>query len=192
MRKIAATFLIIGLVITMAACGASSDSGAATGGNTAVLETSFGTVEIELFMDTAPIAAGNFKEKCDSGFYNGLTFHRIVEQFVAQGGDPQGTGAGGGQMGIDNNISGLSNLRGTLAMASASRAKPIADQSDAQFFINLVDNTFLDGMGFYAFGKVTKGMDVVDKLALVEKKMGGDGAMSSPVEPVVIDKAYTK
>ncbi|HOO97125.1 MAG TPA: peptidylprolyl isomerase [Caldisericia bacterium] len=164
----------------------------AESGTVVVFDTSFGSFEITLFDAAAPIAAGNFRDKVASGFYNGLTFHRIVEGFVAQGGDPLGTGTGGGQMNVDANISGLSNLRGTLAMASSSRAKPITDQSDAQFFINLVNNTFLDGMGFYAFGEVTSGMSVVDKLALVEKKMGADGAMSSPITPVVIDRAYVK
>ena len=137
----------------------------------AVLTTGFGMIEIELKTKDAPISALNFMNKAMAKAFDGTTFHRLVPGFVIQGGDPNSKdadpnndGMGGDRM--DAEPRKLSNLRGTVSMASSSRAVPIADQSDMQFFINL-DNTCarLDGMGFIPFGKVVKGMDVVDVIA---------------------------
>lgn len=155
-----------------------------------VFETNHGTYEVTLNTNT-PVATGNMVNKVLAGFYNNLTFHRIVNGFVIQGGDPEGTGMGGGQMKMDP-IGKNSNLKGTISMASGSRNKPISDQSDAQFFINTADNVRLDDYGFVAFGKVTKGYDVVEKIENVKCVRGNDGAMSSPVEKVVITKAWVK
>lgn len=157
---------------------------------TIVFETNHGIIEFGVYSDT-PVASRNMIDKVKAGFFNNLTFHRVVKGFVIQGGDPQGTGMGGGLMGVDP-MGGHSNLKGTIAMASSSQAKPIADQSDAQFFFNTNDNTFLDGMGFVAFGKVTAGYDAIEKIENVQCGPGGDGANSSPVEKVVITKAYVK
>jgi peptidyl-prolyl cis-trans isomerase B (cyclophilin B) len=162
---------------------------------TIVFETNYGNIEFGLYADT-PIATQNMIDKVNAGFYNNLTFHRVAKNpdgsnFVIQGGDPQGTGMGGGQMGVDP-IGDHSNLKGTIAMASSSRAQPITDQSDAQFFFNTNDNTFLDGYGFIAFGVVTSGYDVCEKIQNVPCGPGGDGSNSSPIEPVVITKAYVK
>lgn len=155
-----------------------------------VFETNHGTYEVTLNTDT-PVATGNMLKKVEAGFYNNLTFHRVVNGFVIQGGDPQGTGMGGGEMKMDP-IGKNSNLKGTISMASGSRNKPITDQSDAQFFINTADNFRLDDYGFVAFGKVTKGYDVIEKIENVKCVRGNDGAMSSPVEKVIITKACVK
>ena len=155
-----------------------------------VFETNLGTYEVTLNADT-PVATGNMLKKIEAGFYNNLTFHRVVNGFVIQGGDPQGTGMGGGEMKMDP-IGKNSNLKGTISMASGSRNKPITDQSDAQFFINTADNVRLDDYGFVAFGKVTKGYEVVEKIENVKCVRGNDGAMSSPVEKVIITKAWVK
>ncbi|NLI40150.1 MAG: peptidylprolyl isomerase [Caldisericales bacterium] len=156
-------------------------------GKTIVFETNYGIFEIALYSD-APIASKNLIDKANSGFYNGLTFHRVVKGFVIQGGDPLGNGTGGNTMGLDPR--GLhQSKRGTISMASANIE---VNQSDAQFFINLVDNFRLDEMGFIAFGEVTKGMEVVDKIAEVPCNPGADGANSSPVSPVLINKVYVK
>jgi cyclophilin family peptidyl-prolyl cis-trans isomerase len=137
----------------------------------AVLTTGFGVIEIELMTKDAPVSALNFMNKAVAKAFDGTTFHRLVPGFVIQGGDPNSKdadpnndGMGGDRM--DAEPRKLSNLRGTVSMASSSRAMPIADQSDMQFFINL-DNACarLDGMGFIPFGKVVKGMDVVDAIA---------------------------
>ncbi|MEZ4812268.1 MAG: peptidylprolyl isomerase [Caldisericia bacterium] len=159
----------------------------------AVFETNYGTYEVTLWVGKAPIAAGNMADKIKAGFFNNLTFHRIVNGFVIQGGDPLGNGTGGGNMNVDPKFTGSSNVKGTIAMASSTTGNPMPYQSDAQFFINLGDNSFLDGSGFIAFGEVTKGMDVVDKIANVETTYGPGGReKSTPVEPVLINKAYIK
>lgn len=155
-----------------------------------VFETNLGTYEVTLNSDT-PVATGNMLKKVEAGFYNNLTFHRVVNGFVIQGGDPQGTGMGGGEMKMDP-IGKNSNLKGTISMASGSRNKPITDQSDAQFFINTADNVRLDDYGFVAFGRVTNGYEVIEKIENVKCVRGNDGAMSSPVEKVIITKAWVK
>ena len=155
-----------------------------------VFETNLGTYEVTLNSDT-PVATGNMLKKVEAGFYNNLTFHRVVNGFVIQGGDPQGTGMGGGEMKMDP-IGKNSNLKGTISMASGSRNKPITDQSDAQFFINTADNVRLDDYGFVAFGKVTNGYEVIEKIENVKCVRGNDGAMSSPVEKVIITKTWVK
>lgn len=164
---------------------------------TVVFETNYGNFEITLWLDKAPITAGNMADKVEAGFYNGLTFHRIVNGFVIQGGDPLGNGTGGNNMNVDPVFDGSSNVTGTVSMASSatgdtSVGKPMPYQSDAQFFINLSDNTFLDGMGFIAFGEVTGGMDIVRIIENVETMTGPSGEKSTPTSPVTIEKAYVE
>lgn len=136
----------------------------------AVLSTDLGKITIELQPEKAPKTVANFLQKARSKAIDGTTFHRVVPRFVIQGGDPlskdndpTNDGTGGGTMGVETRA--LSNARGSISMASASRAVPIDSQSDAQFFINLNDNLGLDQYGFIPFGKVTEGMDVVSKIA---------------------------
>jgi peptidyl-prolyl cis-trans isomerase A (cyclophilin A) len=155
-----------------------------------VLETSQGTIKIELFEDEAPISTANFLSYADKGFYNDTVFHRVIPDFMIQGG---GFAADMSRKQTDPAIkneaeNGLKNLRGTLAMARTQAE----DSATAQFFINLKDNAFLDhgerGFGYAVFGKVTSGMDVVDKIAAVETAAKG-GHTDVPVEPVLIKTA---
>ena len=145
------------------------------------LETNKGDIVIELY-DDMPITAGNFKSLVEAGTYDGVIFHRIIEDFMVQGGDPTGTGYG--DPSIPNikdeftHAGGNKNNRGTLSMANAG-----PNTGSSQFFINLVDNNFLDGK-HPTFGEVIEGMDVVDAMAKVAK-----GANDKPVEDVVIVKA---
>lgn len=142
-----------------------------------VLDTDFGQIEIELFPKDAPQTVLNFVSKTLARSFDGTTFHRLVPDFVIQGGDPlskdsdpANDGYGGEQMGAEPRKK--SNLRGTISMASSSRAQPIDSQSDAQFFINLDDKcTRLDQMGFIPFGQVVKGMEVVDLIAKQPRDM---------------------
>lgn len=161
---------------------------------TVVFETNMGNIEFKLFADT-PIAAKNMIDRVNAGKYNNLTFHRVIPDFMIQGGDPDGTGAGGGQMDLDPRPN-RKNVRGTLSMASSSRGQPIDNQSDCQFFINVNDNAHLDvpGYGFIVFAQVTSGMDVCDKISLVEteKPQPGMQPTNKPVTPVTILKAYVK
>lgn len=155
---------------------------------TIVFETNMGNIEFKLFADT-PLTSKNMLDKVNAGFYNNLTFHRVIPNFMIQGGDPTGTGAGGGQMaGLDPRPN-RKNIRGTLSMASSSGSQPIEHQSDCQFFINVNDNAHLDvpGYGFIVFAEVTAGMDVCDKIANVARDPG-----DKPISPVTILKAYVK
>ncbi len=135
-----------------------------------LLKTTHGDILIELD-PSMPITAGNFETLVKKGFYNGVVFHRIIDGFMIQGGDPTGTGTGGPGYTIKDEFSaGNSNVRGTLAMANAG-----PNTGGSQFFINTVDNTFLDGK-HPVFGKVIEGMDVVDKISKVQKD-GNDRPM---------------
>lgn len=149
------------------------------------------TFVITLYPDDAPITCENFENLVSEGFYDGLTFHRVVEDFMAQGGDPSGNGTGGSeqtikgefaQNGVENP---LSHTRGVVSMARSQDP----DSASSQFFICYTDDcTFLDGQ-YAAFGKVTEGMEVVDRFLEVSRSLGGDGAQSSPNTPIVIDHA---
>lgn len=142
------------------------------------LETNYGDIIIELY-DEMPITAGNFEKLVGEGFYDGVIFHRIIEGFMIQGGDPTGTGMGGPGYEIKDEFKGVQkNNRGTIAMANAG-----PNTGGSQFFINLVNNNFLDGK-HPVFGKVIEGMDVVDKIAKVDTD-----ADDKPYEDVVIIKA---
>lgn len=146
---------------------------------------------ITLYPDYAPITCENFEKLVEDGFYDGLTFHRVVDDFMAQGGDPQGDGTGGSKdtikgefsaNGVDNQ---LSHTRGIVSMARSSEM----DSASSQFFICYTDDcAFLDG-NYAAFGEVTEGMEVVDSFLQVERTVGNDRAISAPVEPIVIDTA---
>jgi peptidyl-prolyl cis-trans isomerase B (cyclophilin B) len=134
----------------------------------AVIKTSKGNVECELFAKDAPLSVTNFKQLADNGFYNGLTFHRVEEGFVIQGGDPAGTGAGGPGYTIPAEI-GRPHLKGALAWArTGDSVNPARRSSGSQFYITLAPTPFLDG-AYTVFVQTTKGMDVVEKIAKGDK-----------------------
>lgn len=158
---------------------------------TVVFETNYGKYEIGLYKDT-PVASNNMLDKAKAGFYNGRTFHRVIKDFMIQGGDPEGTGMGGGSMQMDPKPAGNANTKGTISMASSSGA-PLAHQSDCQFFINTQDNLRLDSdYGFVAFGQVTSGWETIEKIASVPVGQGQESTPSVPLEKVIITKAYVK
>ena len=156
-----------------------------------VMKTSKGDVKIELFKDKAPISTENFIKYVESGHYNGTVFHRVIPGFMIQGGGFAPDMSQKKTMAPIKNeaTNGLKNLKGTLAMART----PDPNSATAQFFINTVDNAFLDhkdmgqGFGYAVFGKVTEGMDVVSKIEKV-KTGSKSGHQNVPVEPVVIEK----
>ncbi|MFA5174540.1 MAG: peptidylprolyl isomerase [Candidatus Pacearchaeota archaeon] len=144
------------------------------------LTTNHGDIVIELYNDM-PITTGNFKKLVEQGFYDGVIFHRIIEGFMIQGGDPTGTGIGGPGYKIKDeftHVGGNKNNRGTIAMANAG-----PNTGGSQFFINLVDNNFLDSK-HPAFGEVIEGMDVIDEIAKVQTDNN-----DKPLEEVIIEKA---
>jgi cyclophilin family peptidyl-prolyl cis-trans isomerase len=153
-----------------------------------VMDTSLGSITIELFPDKAPITVKNFLHYVDTGFYDGTIFHRVIGNFMIQGGgfapgmEQKPTGAP-----IKNEATnGLKNLRGTIAMARTNNPH----SATAQFFINVVDNAGLDhpgqsGWGYCVFGKVIHGMDVVDRIRAVETTTKGPFP-NVPVQDVII------
>ncbi len=168
------------LVGTLAACGSKKDSASKSSGDNSFV--------ITLYPDVAPITCENFEKLVKDGFYDGLKFHRVVEDFMAQGGDPKGDGTGGStdtikgefsQNGVENT---LSHTRGVVSMARSNDP----DSASSQFFICYGDESFLDGQ-YAAFGKVTEGMDVVDSFVKVECSMGSDGAVSSPNTDIIME-----
>lgn len=155
------------------------------------LHTNFGDIELELDFDKAPKTAQNFKQYAESGFYNGTIFHRVIDGFMIQGGgftqdmEQKETGEP-----VENEAdNGLTNDNGTIAMARTMDPH----SATAQFFINVKDNSFLNhtgkntnGWGYCVFGKVTSGMDVVEKIKAVDTGNRA-GHQNVPVEPVIIE-----
>ncbi len=156
------------------------DTGGGGNGNVVRMETTLGTITIEVDPENAPITAPNFLTYVDEGFFDGdddqgaTTFHRVISEFMAQGGGYTSSGAEKQthdpiKLEADN---GLSNLRGTIAMARTNNP----NSATSQFFINVVDNTFLDASassdGYAVFGEVTDGMDVVDEIVSVATDAG--------------------
>lgn len=146
----------------------------------------YGTIDVQLDADTAPITVTNFIKLVQENFYDGLTFHRIMDGFMIQGGDPLGNGTGGSDQTIkgefrnnkvENNIS---HKRGVISMARSSDP----DSASSQFFIVQTDSTFLDG-DYAAFGEVTSGMDVVDAICKDAKPTDDNGTIPADQQPVI-------
>jgi peptidyl-prolyl cis-trans isomerase B (cyclophilin B) len=161
-----------------------------------VLTTNFGDISIELNPEKAPITVANFLQYVEDGFYDGMIFHRVISNFMVQGGgfdaDMQQKATKSPIKNEANN--GLSNDEYTIAMARTA----VPDSATGQFFINVKNNDFLNhtaptssGWGYCVFGKVVAGMDVVDKIKSVKTTSKG-GHADVPVEPIIIEKAIVK
>ena len=146
----------------------------------------YGTITVELDADAAPITVENFVELAESGFYDGLTFHRIIEGFMMQGGDPNGNGSGGsankikGEFlanGVNNT---LSHTRGAISMARSNAY----DSASSQFFIVHQDSKHLDG-SYAVFGYVTSGMDIVDKICTSAEPTDNNGTIPKEKQPII-------
>jgi len=145
--------------------------------STANMQTSHGTIALELFDDDAPETVGNFRKLASEGFYDGIIFHRVIPDFMIQGGCPQGTGTGGPGYTFKDEINDHKIVRGALAMANAG-----PDTNGSQFFIVTTDAApWLDGK-HTVFGRVAGGMDAVDS---IEETPTGAG--DRPVEPPMIE-----
>ena len=153
----------------------------------------YGVIKLELDADSAPITVTNFVNLVNDKFYDGLTFHRIIDGFMIQGGDPLGNGTGGSEKtikgefknnGVENNIS---HTRGTISMAR-SQAN---DSASSQFFIVQSDSTFLDG-SYAGFGHVTSGMEIVDKICKDTKTEDDNGTVKKENQPVIESIKITK
>lgn len=151
-----------------------------------IVVKNYGTIALELDADVAPITVENFANLVNEGFYNGLTFHRIISGFMIQGGDPHGNGTGGssktikGEFASNGVKNSISHVRGTISMARSS----MPNSASSQFFIVHKDSTFLDGQ-YAAFGTVTSGMDVVDKICADTAVEDDNGTVAKNNQPVI-------
>ena len=202
-----ALLLLLGACLAYAACGEQTDALP----NTVVMEIAdYGSIKVELYPNIAPITVANFKKLVAEGFYDGLTFHRVISGFMIQGGDPLGNGKGGSEETITGEFSAngfhnkLSHTRGVISMARngspyetylnygyslsdlpeeyQTSIRTAFNSASSQFFIVHKDSTYLDG-NYAAFGMVIEGMDVVDKIAAVKTD-----SSDKPTEAVVITR----
>ena len=201
MRKLLSVCLAALLVLSLAGCGKTSVVGITTtskapaaneesqgvGTHHAEIEIQdYGTITVELDGDAAPITVQNFMDLANAGFYDGLTFHRIISGFMMQGGDPNGNGTGGSENTIKGEFSAngventLSHTRGAISMARSQNP----DSASSQFFICHADSTFLDGQ-YACFGYVTDGMDVVDAVCEAAQPTDDNGTISADQQPVI-------
>lgn len=167
--------------------GCSSDEETLTGKHHAeIVVQDYGTIKVELDADQAPITVQNFIDLANSEFYDGLTFHRIIEGFMIQGGDPNGDGTGGSghtirgeftQNGVNNT---LSHTRGAISMARSSAM----NSASSQFFIVHEDSTYLDG-SYAVFGYVTEGIEVVDAIATSVSAEDSNGTVAKENQPII-------
>ena len=179
--------IIIGLVL-ITGCGSKKGSDNMLSGKheIAIEIENYGVIKAELDADVAPITVTNFMKLVDEKFYDGLTFHRIIDGFMVQGGDPKGDGTGGSDEtikgeftnnGVENNIS---HKRGVISMARSQDN----DSASSQFFIVHKDSTYLDGE-YAAFGHVTEGMEIVDKICADVKVEDNNGTVLKENQPVI-------
>ena len=183
MLKQVFTLVVISTVLLLTSCQKGEKvEGKANEKTVAIMETNHGTIEIELFKDGAPKTVENFVGLVEKGYYDGITFHRVIENFMIQGGDPTGTGRGGesifGKPFADEINPNLKHDQaGVLSMANAG-----PNTNGSQFFITLVPTPWLDGR-HTVFGRVIAGLDVVQEIGNVET-----GAMDKPIDDVVMEK----
>ena len=193
--------VLIALVLTLGACGktqtAQSAQPAAESAEAAVepftkvrhaeiTVKDYGRIKLELDEGTAPITVENFIKLAKDGFYDGLTFHRIMDGFMIQGGDPLGNGTGGSKDKIKGEFTSngvnnpISHKKGVISMARANDP----NSASSQFFITVADSTFLDG-SYAAFGRVTEGQEIADKIAKDAKPVDNNGTIPASAQPVI-------
>lgn len=174
-------------VCVFAACSKDDNTSGSAGKHHVEIEVQdYGTIAVELDGDAAPITVQNFMDLANDGFYDGLTFHRIIAGFMMQGGDPNGNGTGGSENTIKGEFSSngventLSHTRGAISMARSQNP----DSASSQFFICHADSNFLDGQ-YACFGYVTDGMDVVDAVCETAQPTDGNGTIPADQQPVI-------
>lgn len=198
-KKIIALLLVLSLCVCFAGCGKKAEEKNEDPASETVYVdptevthrvemkvTDHGIIKLELYGNAAPITVENFVSLVKEGFYDGLTFHRVIEDFMIQGGDPEGTGMGGSDKtikgefsanGVENNIS---HERGVISMARSY----VYDSASSQFFIMHKTNTGLDGQ-YAAFGRVTEGMETVDSIAEKTPIVDDNGTVLESKQPVI-------
>ena len=197
MKRLVCLILACIMPLALGACGSKSAAPTAVTATTAaetfqtlrhaeITIRDYGTVKLELDAGTAPITVENFVKLAQKGFYDGLTFHRIIDGFMIQGGDPAGNGTGGSgetikgefaQNGVSNPIS---HVKGVISMARAQNP----DSASSQFFIVVADSRYLDG-SYAAFGRVTEGMEIVEQIAADARPIDNNGTIPADQQPVI-------
>ena len=198
MKRTICILLALALIFALCACGKKQEAApAATAAEQAenafqtvrhaeITVRDYGVIKLELDEGSAPITVANFVKLAQAGFYDGLTFHRIMDGFMIQGGDPLGNGTGGSdekikgefkQNGVDNPIR---HIKGVISMARANAP----DSASSQFFITVADDTFLDG-AYAAFGRVTEGLEVAEQIAKDAKPVDNNGTIPADQQPVI-------
>ena len=184
MKKIFSLLFIV--IISISLCGCSNDDSSSNMHHVKIDVKDYGIIEVELDANEAPITVSNFIDLVKDGFYDGLTFHRIIDGFMIQGGDPSGTGYEGSDKtikgefsanGVNNNIK---HVRGVISMARSNDY----DSASSQFFIVQEDSSHLDGL-YAGFGHVTSGMDIVDKIAKNTKVEDANGTVLKENQPII-------
>ena len=194
MKKIGYLLIVVLTCFLITGCSSDGDDKMLSGKiNAEINIKDYGVIKLELDADSAPITVTNFVNLVNDKFYDGLTFHRIIDGFMIQGGDPLGNGTGGSEKtikgefknnGVENNIS---HTRGTISMAR-SQAN---DSASSQFFIVQSDSTFLDG-SYAGFGHVTSGMEIVDKICKDTKTEDVNGTVKKENQTVIESIKITK
>ena len=185
--------LIAALVLLLTGCASKQTSGTKQGAqpfqkvrHAEITVRDYGTIKLELDEGTAPITVANFIKLAKDGFYDGLTFHRIMDGFMIQGGDPLGNGTGGakdtikGEFSKNGVMNPISHVKGVISMARSNAP----DSASSQFFITVADSTFLDG-SYAAFGRVTEGMEVAEQIAKDAKPVDNNGTILPEQQPVI-------
>jgi peptidyl-prolyl cis-trans isomerase B (cyclophilin B) len=190
-----AIFIIVASIVLLTSFSGCTEDNSSSTDETgeivyATIQTNYGNMTFELYPDKAPITVENFKKYAESGFYEGTIFHRVISDFMVQGGGFTANGTKKETLDPIKNEAknGLSNKRGTIAMARTN----IVDSATSQFFINTVDNSYLDyqndqNYGYAVFGEMTDGFDVLDKIENVATANNGQ-YQNWPVEDVIIEK----
>ncbi len=203
MKKLLQTALAAVMVLALAGCGSQGQDGSQSQGSgdasakeqtidpaglhhVEITVKDYGTISVELNGDAAPVTVENFLKLASEGFYDGLTFHRIMSGFMIQGGDPEGNGTGGsgetikGEFSLNGVKNDLSHTRGAISMARSN----LMDSASSQFFIVHEDSTFLDGQ-YACFGYVTEGMEVVDAICEATPVTDNNGTVAAENQPVI-------
>ena len=194
MKKILALFFAL-LLLTMSfsACGKGENNSESESGVTAQADKvnveidikSYGKITLELDAKNAPISVANFVELAKSGFYDGLTFHRIMDGFMMQGGNAEGTGKSAQSIKGEFSNNGVNNpLKHTRGAISMARVGGLNDSASSQFFIVHKDSLFLDGE-YAAFGYVTSGIEIVDKICSETPVVDNNGTVEKPNQPII-------
>ena len=187
MKKMILPALLLAFCL-LCACGAKEEAKAEPVSDAVVeiVVKDYGTITVELDGEAAPITVANFVKLVEDGFYDGLTFHRIIDSFMIQGGDPLGNGTGGSENKIKGEFAAngvenpLSHTRGAISMARSQNP----DSASSPFFIVHADSQFLDGQ-YAAFGYVTDGMEVVDAICTAARPTDNNGSIAKGDQPVI-------